>query len=262
MIFSRKFRLLAPATAAVDPSTTGGKPDDKTLLDDKGAFSGKTPPADGKKPDDNTPKKVKVQITADSFIETDEASATALQALISMNQQLAAQVQQAGFRKLDDTKPDDKSKKPYDYATELFTNPDEAIKRLRAEIKSEVKDEMTAQYNAVETQKEFWTSFYADNDDLKSEKLIVQAVLNRDMSKLKDLSIPEAAKKLAEATKKELMRLKGGTSDADDSRQLEGGSNKNPVPPKNKSDDDKVLSLSDIVRKRQAARHKAQFSKE
>ena len=246
-----------------------GKGGDKPILDDKGAFSGKADEGDkGKKKeapagDDGAGKseKVKVRVGNDE-IETDAASAAAINALMQNNSQLYDYIKQAGLGK--QPADDGKGKKAgYDYATGLFTEPEEALKRLREEIKAEVKGEITTAYNAAESQKDFWTGFYKDNSDLADEKMIVNAVMTRDWATLKDLAPAAAAKKLAEAAKKELMRISGGKSPSDDNaRGVEGGSTKNSAPAGKKTDDDKVLSLSDIIKKRQEARRKAQFSKE
>lgn len=257
---SQQFRFLAPASAKVDPGEGSG---DKPLLDDKGAFSdgGDGGEGDGKKADP-TPKteaKVKVRVGNDE-IETDAASAAAINALMQNNSQLYNYIQQIGAGK---PAPEGDKKKGYDYATGLFTEPEEALKRLREEIKAEVKGEITTAYNAAESQKDFWNSFYSKNEDLKDEKMLVNAVMARDWASLKDMAPEAAAKKLVEATKKEIMRLKGGKSDSDpDARPIEGGGNKKSAPSGNSQDDSKVLSLSDIIKKRQEARRKAQFSKE
>lgn len=263
MIAQKKFRFLAPAAAKSDADGGGTGGDDKALLDDKGTFSGGGDGGgDGKKADP-TPKteaKVKVRVGNDE-IETDAASAAAINALLQNNSQLYDYIKQAGIGKA--PADDGKKKAGYDYATGLFTEPEVALQKLREEIKAEVKGEITTAYNAAESQKDFWNSFYSENADLKDEKMIVNAVMARDWATLKDLDPKAAAKKLVEATKKELMRLKGGKSDSDpDARQIEGGSNKNSAPSGKKEDDSKVLSLSDIIKKRQEARRKAQFSKE
>lgn len=232
--------------------------DDKPLLDDKGAFSQKEPTGTTEPRDKPAADaKVRVQI-GNEFIETDAASAAALNQLMGMNQQLADQIRKT----IPADKPAAKKADGYDYSVGLFTEPEVAIAKLRAEIKAEVMGEVTTAYNGAETQKQFWKSFYTENADLKEDKFVVDAVLARDWSKLQNLPTAEAGKKLAESVKKELMRLKGGKSDSDPSRSLEGSSNRNTAPSDNKGGDDKVLSLSEIVRKRQEARRKATFSKE
>lgn len=246
----------APAPAPVDAPE----------LDDKGAFSGKAnPDADNDEPADPPASKskpsadrVKVMV-GDQELETDAASAAVINSMLQMNQEMAAMIRN-GY-KAPAPAPAPKAQE-FDYETELFTNPKGAIERLRAEIKSEVKAEMTGQYNAAESSKAFWTTFYDENKDLKGEKLMVDAVLNRDWAKLKDMDAPKAAKHLAEATKKEIMRLSGGKSESDpDFRPSEGGSNKGTPAKDPKNNEEKPKSLSDIIRARQEQRRTAQYRK-
>lgn len=261
MTFQKKFLLRAPAAAKTDGGESGGG--EAPLLDDKGAFSGDDGAGKKAKPAAKveTPvEKVKVRVGNDE-IETDAASAAAINALMQSNSQLYGYLQQMQGTQ----KPKAEEKKAgYDYATGLFTEPEVALQKLRDEIKAEVKGEITTAYTAAETQKGFWNSFYKDNKDLEDEKMLVNAVMARDWNSLKDMSPEAAAKKIAENTKKEIMRLNGGKSPSDpDAREVEGGgANKKAAPNGGNSDDNKVLSLSEIIKKRQEARRKAQFSKE
>lgn len=255
---------MAQAKAAPAPAPAP-KADD--ILDDGGAFSGKS--ADGNDVQDDDPpedqpakgKADRVKVTiGDQELEVDAAAAAVITSMQQMNQEMAAMIRN-GYKT--PAAPAPAPKDEYDYETELFTNPKGAIERLRAEIKAEVKSEMTGQYNAAESQKAFWAEFYSSNKELADEKLIVNAVLQRDWAKLKDMDGPKAAKALAEASKREIMRLTGGKSPSDpDFRPAEGGSgNKMPArkdPPK---DEDAPKSLSDIIRARQQQRRNAQYRK-
>lgn len=203
------------------------------------------------------PERVKVKV-GNEEIETDAASAAAINALMTNNAQLADMIRKG-------TQPAAPTKKAdtYDYATGLFTEPEVALARLRAEMKAEIMGEVTAAYTTAETKKDFWAGFYTDNDDLAGEKLIVNAVMARDWDKLKDLSAADAAKKLSEASKKEIMRLSGGKSPSDpDHRPIEGGGDRKTAPKGGNPEPEKVLSISDVIRARKEAQRKAQFSKE
>ena len=253
------------AKAAAAPAQ---QPNDSDLMDDKGAFSGGVQDEDkgGKEPTKKSePERVKVKI-GDAELETDPGSAAALNSLLQMNAQLQ-QLVTTGYRAPAGTEPPAKkaTSDDYDYETGLFTEPKIALERLRQQIKAEVKSEMTATYTAAETKKEFWAGFYNEHADLKDEKLIVNAVMERDFKKLASMTTEDAAKAIATAAKKEIMRLSGGKSKSDpdgDQNQIEGGSNKNPPSSKQKDSKDAPQSLSDVIRSRQAARRKAQFSKE
>lgn len=251
--------------AKTDPSTSN-EPVEKPELDDKGVFTGN--PEENNEPEakkgKSKPNSDRVKVTiGDQELETDAASAAVINSMLQMNQEMAALIRNGYSQPA--KQPAAAPKAPeFDYDTELFTNPKGAIERLRSEIKAEVKAEMTGQYNAAESSKAFWNEFYSTNADLKGEKLIVDAILQRDWAKLKDMDAPKAAKYLAESTKKEIMRLSGGKSESDpDFRPSEGGSNKAPATKKNSGSDDENTpkSLSDIIRARQEQRRNAQYRK-
>lgn len=261
-------RLHAPTTDPADGGKGGGAAPpapaphpDTALMDDAGAFGG----GDGKGKGGKTPappappERVKVKV-GDNELETDAASAAAINSLLAANAQMTEFVRK-GYKPAEEkppTKPAD-----YDYETQLFVNPKEAIARLKAEAKAEIMAEVSAAYTQAESKKDFWSGFYAENEDLRDEKFIVEAVLGREWAKLKDLPPADAAKKLSEAAKKELMRLSGGKSPTDPNpRPVEGGGDGKSTPPAGKVTPDNVLSLSEVIRKSQTARRKAQFSKE
>lgn len=260
------------------PKTITVTTDDDVL--DKSTFPGAnpnpedgkgTPPADkkaGKKDtppaDDGQPKRVKVKV-GEHELETDESSAAAINALMKQNTDLYAYLRNIqppanNTGKDKDTKGSKADAEEYDYETELFANPKEAVKRLRAEIKAEITGELENKYNRAESEKEMWKIFYKENEDLKEEKWMVDAVLQRDYASLKDLPASEAMKKLATSVKKELLRLKGGRSDADNANtELEGSGNARLNAKKSgHSQEDEVPSLSALIRQRQEARRKAQ----
>lgn len=90
-----------------------------------------------------------------------------------------------------------------DLETLLFTNPKEALAKVKADILAEVRGE-TAQRAA---QTGFWQHFYEKNPELKDADLVVKAVMGREMAKLAPLTVEKAAEVLAEASQKELLRL-------------------------------------------------------
>ena len=260
------------------PKVTQAQPaahPDAALMDDKGVFTGKdqdgnpvVTSAEGEgtgKPTAAATGKVKVKI-GDTEHEVDESSAALIEALNAQNQQLFAYLQTMQTQNANGTKPAVKSPDAaagYDFATNLFTEPEVAIARLREEIKAEVKAEMTNAYTAAENQKEFWNAFYTANPDLKNEKVIVDAIMRRDWNKLAPMSNEKAAEAIAASVKKELLRLSGGKSKSDESnRGLEGASTRQVETKSGQKQEDVVGSLSAFIRQRQEARRKAMFHKE
>lgn len=247
------------ATSAPATPPAPAKTDTELMADPTGTFTPQPPEGKGAAAPPAAPERVKVKV-GNEEIETDPTSAAALNALLQNNAQMR-QLIEKGFTQPAATPP--KKDAAYDYATGLFTEPEVALARLRAEIKQEIVGEVTASYTQAETRKDFWAGFYADNADLVPEKLIVNAVLGRDWDKLKELPAAEASKKLSEAAKKEILRLSGGKSPSDPNpRPVEGvGDGKTP-PASGKPGEEKITSISDVIRARKEARRKAQFSKE
>lgn len=245
---------------------------DADVMDPNHPFNGADPdnPMDGIDPDtgkkaapaDTGKTKVKV---GDTELEVDAATAGVITALNKQNQDLYAYLK--GITNTPQTKPakeDPKDKKEeYDWETELFVNPKDAIKRLRAEIKDEVKAEMTQAYNGAESSKQFWAAFYNDHGDLKEHDFYVRAILQRDYAQLENLPASEGAAELAKRVKKELLKLSGGKSNADEThRQLEGSSTRSNAKSTSQKPEDVVPSIGELIRRRQASRRAATFSKE
>lgn len=234
---------------------------DADVLDPNHPFNGDADPDDplkGVDPDTGKKagKKVKVKV-ADAEMETDEASAAVINALQKQNTDLYAYLKNIGApSKPEPKKADPKDGgKPYDWSTELFVDPEGALKRLRAELKEEIKTEMTTAYNNAEGEKTFWNLFYKDNDELKEHDHFVRAILNRDYAELADLPTAKAAAELSTRVKKELLKLRGGRSNADESdRSLEGGSTRSNAKNTGQNKEEVVSSLGDLIRKRAAAR--------
>lgn len=257
--------MVKKADAAATPPT-----DDKPLIDPNHPFNGADPdnpmadidPDTGKKREP-AQKKVKVKV-GDTELETDESSAAVINALNKQTTDLYAYLKGItnGQPAAKPAVKDDK-KADYDWETELFVNPKEALSRLRAEIKAEVKEEMTGAYNAAESSKQFWTAFYNDHADLKEHDFYVRAILQRDYAQLENMPASEGATELAKRVKKELLKMSGGKSNSDEEhRPLEGGSTRANAKSASQKPEDVVPSIGELIRRRQAGRRAATFSKE
>lgn len=240
--------------------------DDKPLIDPNHPFNDSDPdnPMDGVDPDTGkkVAKKVKVKV-GDTELETDESSAAVINALNKQTTDLYAYLKGiTGTPKAPEPKKEDK-KADYDWETELFVNPKEALARLRQEIKAEVKEEMTGAYNAAESSKQFWTAFYKDHEELKEHDFYVRAILQRDYAQLENMPASEGATELAKRVKKELLKMSGGKSNSDEEhRPLEGGSTRANAKNPSQKPEDVVPSIGELIRRRQASRRTATFSKE
>lgn len=255
------------------PNTQAAPKNDADVMDESShPFNGQDPdnPLEGVDPDTGTKapkagekKTVKVNVGGVDH-ELDENVAAIVGALKKQNEDLYGYLRTMtqGTQGKPAPKADDKDEDD-EFETLLFTDPKAAVKKIRASIKAEVKQEMTGQYNAVESEKQFWTAFYDNNKDLKEHDFYVRAVLNREFAGWKDLPAVEAAQKLAETVKKELLKMRGGRSDSDaTSRGVEGTSSRVNAKTSSQNPEDVVPSIGEIIRKRQAARRQATFHKE
>lgn len=144
-----------------------------------------------------------------------------------------------------------------DLDTLLFTNPKEALSRVKEEAKAEIR----AEYQQSEAQKTFWSNFYEANPDLVGCEMVVRSVSTRDFASLRDLSVEKAAEKIAENAVKELLKMGVTKKSGKKAPVSEGGTERTP----RKSDSGNVsessrppVSLSSIIKDRQKNRANAQ----
>lgn len=133
----------------------------------------------------------------------------------------------------------------------LFTEPKKAVERLRAEIRREVEGSLTAKYTQDQNTQKFWTQFDGKFPDLKDERDIVETILNKNLDTLANVPVEDAMDKLAELTRARLSRYTK-TRPRGSRAFAEGASS--PAPPRQEAEDEAPPSLSEIVRRRRAAR--------
>lgn len=99
------------------------------------------------------------------------------------------------------------------YEELLITDPAQALNLLINEmapsITQTVTTQMRGEYNQDQGEQKFWGDFYKANDDLVGDKLIVDAVLKRDIATLGNLTPDVAATKLADAAREQILKYKG-----------------------------------------------------
>lgn len=145
-------------------------------------------------------------------------------------------------------------------AKEIFTNPKQFLTEFASEIRKEVMQEVGGRYTQDQGIRQFWSDFYSDNPDLKKADSLVQATLNEHVNELADLPTKQAAKKLAELSHERIMGIATSfgfeakkTTKKDNRAGVEtasGGERRGAVV----TEDNKVKSISSIIRERQAAR--------
>jgi len=92
-----------------------------------------------------------------------------------------------------------------DFGNMIFDDPARFVQEFGDKIRRETVDEMKGQYSADQGMRDFWTTFYRENDDLREFDWIVQASLNRHSSDLMDLPVSQAVSKLAEMSRADIL---------------------------------------------------------
>lgn len=172
------------------------------------------------------------------------AAADAGTAKAATEAKLAEALQKAQPQKIEQKQEDDLD-------TLLFTNPKEAIKRLKDELRTEIR----AETSVARAQDHFWTAFYDENPGLKDADLVVRAVMSREYETMKPLELDKARSHLAEATQKELLKLGIKREKGKGKPVGEGGNEPSGKQPK-KDVGERPLTggLSSILKERAAAR--------
>jgi len=91
----------------------------------------------------------------------------------------------------------------------LFEDPEKALEIHEQKILKRIKEEEAARNSEVA----FWNKFYSDNKDLSDERDVVDFVLNKNWGDLRTMHPDKAGEKLADYTRKALMRFKKTSSE-------------------------------------------------
>lgn len=147
------------------------------------------------------------------------------------------------------TSPTPPSPKGYD--TLLFEDPVGAVNRIKEEIRQEYVKEKRLDM--------FWNKFYGQNKDLDrtEDDFIVKAILNDNLQTLTQLSEEEAASKLADLSRRQILKYQSKTKedDTDNSRTRVETPSRSTVRSAPKADQGPT-SLTDLIKQRRAQRAK------
>lgn len=138
-----------------------------------------------------------------------------------------------------------------DLKTIIFTDPDEAIRRIEAKVTAGVE----AKLQVGKAQEQFWSSFYDENPGLKDADIVVRAVMGREYESMKPLTLEKAREHLAEATQKELLKLGIKREKGKGKPVAEGGNEPGPKGTKKDAGERPLTGgLSSVLKERAAAR--------
>ena len=176
-------------------------------------------------------------------------AAAAGESVREIEQRLTAQIEA-----LKKPAPPQEDADPQDMDVLLFSNPKEAVKRIKAEIREEIRGEQAI----TQAQNAFWSAFYEEYPELKEDDLVVKAIMNREMGTLKPLKIEKAIKVLGEESQKYLL-ARGVKREKKKKQHAEGNNERSGVlgepvaPPPEK----RPGGISAILREAHEARRKA-----
>lgn len=102
------------------------------------------------------------------------------------------------------------------YEDLLFEDPAAAVEQLKQELRNE--------YTVEQNRQRFWTEFYRENPDLREHDDIVRLTMSKNLADLAQKPVPDAAKEIAELSRKRLAELRGGEEyEAPAPQAFEGG---------------------------------------
>ena len=130
--------------------------------------------------------------------------------------------------------------------------------KYRELMSAEIKEDLRKEYSQQRGLDQFWSGFYTQNKDLEGENTIVESIANKNWTHLGTLPVADATSKLAELTRKELMRIQSKFKAGGNPETLPGGrtftespGSPSPAPPVD--DDEGPSSITDALKLRREA---------
>lgn len=142
-----------------------------------------------------------------------------------------------------------------DWDNLIFSDPKGAVKKIKEQAVAEAKRDLRKEYSTDQQTNKFWSDFYGAHQDLKDDHDLVEVMLEKHMSEIGDLPVAKAMEKLADLTRKRIMRYSGNKGQPRSRAVAEGASP--PTAKKPKVEQPKATTLSDIIRNRREGRRKA-----
>lgn len=237
------------------------EPGEATPLDDSHVMEQVPDIGDGDAPDD-APKPTDPPPTEPKMYNVSIGGQTMMVAEDVYDAIMAERAEVAASRNPDPTPPPRVEEEGDDYTDLLFSDPNALVEKITERVTAEVSSKLGNAYRADQAQKDFWSSFYTENKDLREEDGIVKMVLAKNWDMLKSLPGKRGRDKLAELTEAEILRIvnKRGAPPPGRHVPLEGDSPSAPgrAPVASAAEPTgKVLTLGDALRERRKARDRA-----
>jgi hypothetical protein len=169
-----------------------------------------------------------------------------IEALTAQNQQLQASAQQRPAA----VQPQPPTSQSVDFNELLFRDPNEALRIHGEQVAKQVSEKLYAEFRAFDGRREFWRGFYEKFPDLKNAKDLADLTLKSNLGSLGSLPVDQAMDKLAGLTRG---RLQSYVPKKSGKRATVEGAGM-PLPRAVRVEEERVPTLSDIIRGNRAAR--------
>ena len=212
------------------------------------------PPEIGAVPNEPTFETVRV---GDLELEVDAATKAALEVELARLQQPPAAPTPAPAPPQPSAEPSSPISQIKDLNTRIFTEPETVLQELYQIASNDISQSLRNEYRAVQDERDFWSKFYKDNDDLAGNELLVRAVVERDRSQIGNLGAwDKIAKHVADATRSEMLRIRGASAaPSPPPRAVMSASSAGPrASAPVATEPSNVTSVTQILRKRHAKR--------
>jgi hypothetical protein len=133
----------------------------------------------------------------------------------------------------------------------LFSDPKEALRLTREQVKQELR----AEYTREQGTSKFWTDFFAAHADLKDDKDLVDLELTKNMDRLGGMDVKKAIDELADLTRTRILGYTRKGSGRKQSRAVAEGASQ-PAPRQAAQTPSNVTTLTDLLRARREKRRK------
>lgn len=150
--------------------------------------------------------------------------------------------------------PTPKEEEP-DWEKLWFEDPKAAVRLIKEQTKREVEERVKKDYTQDVRQREFWSEFYDQHEDLRDDDDLVKLTLQNNLRELQDLPVGDASKRLAELTRERIVRYAGGRKHPVKRVEVEGSSR--PSAEQRVEEDTNIVTLGDLIKRRREKRRLA-----
>lgn len=141
-----------------------------------------------------------------------------------------------------------------DWDQEFFTSPKKALEKYANVVEERVTQKLTASYQRDRSTQTFWDQFYDKHPDLKQDHDLVDLTLKSNLAEMGSMPVGAAMDRLADLTRDRILRYAGGSKARNPKVKVEGASPPKAPATSAKPQEEKILSITDIIRRNRRKR--------